>query len=201
MDSKKMFLSLIPWVIFTVGVQALGPASAGLASIAALACAVILLMINSRGGLKLIDLTGIVTFGAMSVLALAGGAGVADLVADFGRGGSALVLSVVMLVSAVTVPFTEVYARESVPREFWHSSAFRSVNRRISATWGAIIAAIACGHLAYGYLASVSPDGLVPRPGNLILNWAIPIGLVYLGIHLTTKASEQASRQEAPATR
>lgn len=199
MSSKKMFLSLVPWAVFAIVVNRHG---AGAAAVAALAAATLSLVFlaraRRRGGVKIIDVTGVVTFGAFAAAGLVGGSPVDTWIADYGRGSATAVLAVIMLGSAVTVPFTEQYARETVPREYWPSPVFRSVNRRISALWGGVVAVMAAGHLLAGAIAS--PLDPVPgaRPVNLLLNWALPAGLILLAVSCTQRISA-AARDENPA--
>jgi hypothetical protein len=54
-----------------------------------------------RGGVKIIDVTGVVTFGALAAAGLAGGPPTAAWIADYGRGSATALLAVIMLASAV----------------------------------------------------------------------------------------------------
>jgi hypothetical protein len=103
-------------------------------------------------------------------------------VANYGRGGSTLVLALVMLGSVLLLPFTEQYARESVPRQYWGSPVFRSVNRRISAAWGLAVTVIGAGHLLAGDLQAGGHSSLVVK---LVLNWVVPAGLALAAMTYT----------------
>ena len=48
------------------------------------------------------------------------------------------VIAVVALGSLAFLPFTEQYARESVPREHWGSPLFRRTDRILTAVWGGV---------------------------------------------------------------
>ena len=193
MNPAKMFLSLIPWLLFSVMIERHGEHSAGFAALVAAALALWFAMKDSRqGGFKIIDIAGVLTFGALAAVCFAGGDGVTDWVADYGRGTASFALAAVMLLSAVTVPFTEQYARESVPREYWHSPVFRAVNRRISLVWGAVVALMAVGHLIAGAVDPATSPNSGSRPVDLLLNWIVPIGLILFAIAFTKKASAEA---------
>jgi hypothetical protein len=107
------------------------------------------------------------------------------------------------------MPFTEQYARESVPREYWQSPTFRSINRRISAAWGGAIAVMALSHVAGGMFET--PDAgarLLHRPVDLLFNWIVPALLLWAAARYTqhvagddqpadparSRASEQETR-------
>jgi hypothetical protein len=199
MSSKKMFLSLVPWAVFAIVVNRQG---AGAAAVAALAAATLSLVFlargRRRGGVKIVDVTGVVTFGAFAAAGLADGPPADIWIADYGRGSATAVLSVIMLGSAVTVPFTEQYARETVPREYWPSPVFRSVNRQISALWGGVVAVMAAGHLLAGAIDPPSDPVPGARPVDLLLNWALPAVLILIAVSRTQRISA-AARDEDPA--
>lgn len=200
MNAQKMFVSLIPWALFAVMIQRHGTNFAGVAATGAAALAAVLLVKDSRhSGMKLIDVTGVTTFGLLAAASFAGGASVTDWVADYGRGACALVLATVMLASTAFVPFSEQYARESVPPQHWHTAAFRSTNRRISATWGLIVLVMAFGHLLAGTLDPATAPAAGARPIDLLLNWALPIGLILVGIKRTRAVAAAAQATADPS--
>jgi hypothetical protein len=82
-------------------------------------------------------------------------------------------------------PFTAQYARETVPREYWHTREFRSINRRISAAVIAVIAAMAVSHALGGLLGGRPDPGVGPlhRLVDLVFNWIIPGLLVWRPNH------------------
>lgn len=69
------------------------------------------------------------------------------------------------------MPFTEQYAKHSVPKEYWDTPRFKTTNRVFSAAWGAVFAAMAICHL----IAGTDPSN---RHLNLFFNWLIPIALI-----------------------
>lgn len=199
MNAKKMFLSLIPWLLFSLMIHRHGADAAGIAALLAAGLALFFLVKDSQhGSVKAIDVTGVTTFGVLAAACFAGGTSVAGWVADYGRGISALVLAVVMLGSTLAVPFSEQYARETVPHQYWGSPVFRSVNRRISAVWGLIVLVMAAGHLLAGKLDPATAPTAGSHPAGLILNWVLPIGLIMLGVNRTRRISDAATQQPHP---
>jgi len=200
MNSNKMFLSLIPWVVFSVITNRRGADAAAIAALAAAALSLFFLIRESRkSGVKIIDLTGVATFGVLAFVGFSGGQSVTDWIADYGRGTAALVLAAIMLVSAITVPFTAQYAREAVPREYWTSPVFRSVNRKISALWGGIAAVMGAGHLLAGRLDPASNPVAGARPVDLILNWVLPIALILFAVNRSKRISDAGGRDTTPS--
>ena len=201
MNATKMLLGLLPWVLFSVLTQREGAAAVGIAAVAAVALSAYFMVADRKGGLKIIPVTGVICFGLIAVAAFVGGAGVSQWLADYGRGATALVLAAVILISVLTVPFSEQYARESVPQAYWSSPTFRTVNRKISALWGGVILVMACGHLLAGALDQAAINsGSSARPADLLLNWVIPVGLILLGVKGTTVTGRQRRQRPLPRT-
>lgn len=204
MKPTKMFISLIPWVLFTLIAGRAGSNFVGWAAFVAgvltVAIAVKGVSENTADGrhssFKLIDGAGIVTFALMTVLAFAGSDQLRHNIVDYGRGACALVLALVMLGSLSIVPFTEQYAREQTPRQYWHSPVFRSVNRRISAAFGVAVLAMSASHLYSGHLEA---GGALSAHANLTLNWVIPALLIRGAIKYAGRLTGGPQRADADA--
>ncbi|MCP9206653.1 hypothetical protein [Streptomyces cucumeris] len=183
MKPLTLLFGMAPWVLFSMIADRLGTGAVGWAALAACLGSLVLAVRGAvTDGLKVIDAAGVVTFGALAAIGLASGPDVQRSLVDYGRGGAALVLGTVMLVSAFTVPFTEQYARASIDRRYWGSPAFRAVNRRISLLWAGIILVMAVCHLLAGALGT----------GDILLNWVIPVLLVLGGLKCTEAVASAA---------
>ncbi len=193
MNPKKMMISLIPWAAFSVLVERVGTSAAGYAAALAAAIAIVLVIKDRANGIKVLDAAGVVTFVALAGVALTGSHGTQADVAHYGRGLCTLILGLIMLGSVLVLPFTEQYARESVPQQYWGSPVFRSVNRRLSLVWGLAVLAMTAGHLYSGHLAAA---GSQTTGSNLILNWVIPAGLALAAMKYTSRIT---STETAPA--
>lgn len=200
MDIKKVLISFIPWVVFSVLVQRAGVEAAGVGALLAALVGGYLAFAGRSTGVKLLDLVSTVTFAVLAAVAFVGGSGVEAWGADYGRGAAAVILGVVMLGSTLLVPFTEQYARASVPQQYWHTAAFRSVNRRISAAWGAAILLMSLGHLLAGAVDPASAPNPGARPAELMLNWIFPVLLVLAAVKYTQYASSTAGAPPAESS-
>ncbi|WP_311559838.1 hypothetical protein [Pseudonocardia charpentierae] len=139
---------------------------------------------------KLLEVTGAVVFAAFGIVGASNPA-VDAFLADYGRSLATLILAVVIFVLLPIVPFTEQYARETAPQQYWHSPVFRSVNRQISAAWGAVIAMMGVGHA----LATLIPElgtTIPSRPVDLLLNWVVPALLSWWAVRYTARVSAEA---------
>ena len=198
MNSKKMFLSLVPWLAFTFLIHRHGVQAAGIAALVATALAVFFTVRGAATEIKVIDVAGTLVFGGLTLACFAGGPGVTVWVADYGRGLSALLLGLVMLASVAFVPFSEQFARETVPAQYWRSPVFRAANRKISAMWGVVLLVMAFGHLLAAAIDPASSPAGGIRPVDLLLNWVVPAALILAGVTLSGRIAEQAQAAADP---
>jgi len=186
MKATNLLVGLAPWILFTVIAGRVGSSAVGYAALVAFLGSLALAIRGARHtGVNIIDAAGVVTFGILTVVGLTASPHDQQLLVDYGRGGAALVLATVMLVSAATVPFTEQFARQNVDPRYWGSPVFRAVNRRISLLWAGLIYAMAIGHMISGYLADHGEN-----PRNLLLNWIVPVAVVLVGLKQTERIAE-----------
>ncbi len=86
-------------------------------------------------------------------------------------------------------PFTEQYARESVPQSVWNTPRFHAVNRRISAAWGVGVLVMALADTLAGLLENPA--------ANLLLNWGVPIAVFVIVLGYTKRTAAAARHQNA----
>ncbi|GIH05652.1 hypothetical protein Rhe02_37190 [Rhizocola hellebori] len=162
----KAFLGFVPWIIFWV---VCGPSTWEYAAGGALLAAVILLIPSrERGRVKLLDIVSVVFFAALVVAGLFLDRSQLIWLEDYSQAISSGVLALVVLGSLAFVPFTEQYAREQVPQQFWSRPEFKRVNRTLTLVWGLTFAACA----VLGLIAQHD------RGGSAWLNWVIPAVLI-----------------------
>ena len=201
MSMTKVLVGFVPWIVFSLVATRIGPGAVAAAAVLAFLVAVGLIVRSVVRGEspKLLEVCGAVVFLALAVLAGIA-PGLDPVLASYGRAIAAAVLAVVIFLLLPVMPFTEQYARESVPRQYWHTPEFRSVNRRISAVWGGVVAAMAVGHAVAGTFEVPDPGvGLLHRPVDLVFNWLVPGLLVWWAAGYTTRVSGAAS-SSAPTT-
>jgi hypothetical protein len=169
-------------VIFTVLVQ---HTSLKLGSLVALVAAAVIALPGLRAGRpKALELGAVVTFIAFAAAAFLVDHHTATDLARYARGIAAAGLAVIAFTSLLFVPFTEQYAREQVPEQYWSTPRFKETNRRLTVIWGAVFAAMVPFHILAGAL---------DRTGtNVLLNWAVPIALVLWAVKQSTAAGDDA---------
>ena len=146
-----------------------------------------------RHGPTTLNWVSLVLFGAIAVVGFAGDAQVDEWLYTWGRPLVGVLLGLFVLATASSRPFTEEYARQSTPREYWGTPAFRSINRVISAAWGAGLVVIGLTGVLVAALdehaTTVSSDHLV----DLVLNWVVPIAVIWALVSFTGSYPDRAT--------
>ena len=177
-----IYLAFIPWIVFSLAAQ---HSTLKLAAVGALLASVLIAARSMRaGGAKVLELGAVLAFVGFSVVAFAADAGTAEFVTRYARAIAAAVLSSIALGSLLVVPFTEQYARESVPQRLWSSPQFKQINRQLTTMWGLVFAAMVPAHVIAGAIDT--------HRANLIFNWAIPVALIIWAAKRTTAVSDRA---------
>lgn len=202
------FVSFAPWIIFSV---VAGPSTWEAASVSALLAAVLLLVIDmdvapvidavvdrtagltpdsrTRVRLKMpkyLDLGTVVFFAVFSLLGALISRSALIQLEHYAQAISSGGLAVMVLFTlAIGHPFTEQYARESVPKEYWHLPSFRRTNVVLTSMWGVIFV------LTAG-LGVAAESGVSSSVANW-LNWYIPIILLVAGIRANSWYPAQVS--------
>jgi hypothetical protein len=188
-ESKKaaggagIYIALAPWAAFSVLAARVSVQAA--AVVALLAAVAIAIPSLRRRSPKTLELAAIAAFAGITIAAFVlDPSGVAWL-ARYARGIAAGLLALIAFGSLLFTPFTEQYARESVPRAVWGSPRFHAVNRKLTLIWGLVFLGMIPGHIAAGLIDTTR--------SNLVLNWALPIALVAWGIKRTSALTSDES--------
>jgi hypothetical protein len=191
MSMQKVLVGFLPWIMFSLVSTRLGPGAVGTACGLAfvLSIGLIVRSMSHGGSAKLLEVTGAAVFLVLGIAAFTV-PGIDGLLASYGRAIAAAVLAAVILGTLPVMPFTEQYARETVPQQYWHTPEFHSINRRISAAWGAVVAAMAVSHALAGTFEVPDPGvRLLHRPVDLVFNWIVPGLLVWAAARYTQRLS------------
>ena len=180
-----IYLAFIPWVLFTLIAQhSTLKAAAVVALVGSLAIAGRSI---AAGRPKVLELGAVVAFVGFTVVAFTAHGSTGADVARYARAIAAALLALIALSSLLFTPFTEHYARESVPREFWSSPRFKQVNRQLTLMWALVFCLMVPSHVIAGAINT--------RPANLIFNWAIPIILIMWAAKRTGAVSGAESQE------
>lgn len=178
-----MAVGFAPWVLFLVI-----PHDGALTFAALVATGVAVsaaLWSRGRSGIKMLDAAAVPTFAVVAALSTAGP--MAEWLRVYSSGMVLCVLAAVMIGSLLRRPFTEQYAREALPAEYWWSPHLHWLNMRISAAWAACTLAAA---------ASVTVSLLVSDHYlALSLTWLLPLLLISAVTKYTSMVTGIASHQ------
>jgi hypothetical protein len=163
-----IYMAFVPWVLFTLITQ---HDSLRAAAIAALGAAVVIALPSVTAGRpKVLELGAVLAFAGFTVVAFTADPAISAWVARYARAIAAGVLAVISFGSLLRTPFTEQYARESVPRRFWPSPRFKEINRRLTLMWAWVFVAMIPSHLIAGAINT--------HRANTIFNWVVPVVLI-----------------------
>lgn len=181
-----LYVALVPWVLFTLLAQ---HSTLKVAAVVALvAAAGIMIRSMTTGGIKLLELGAVIAFFGFTVVAFAADHATGVWLARYSRAIAAALLALIAFGSLLFTPFTEQYARDSVPREFWASPTFKATNRRLTTMWAWIFTAMVPFHVIAGAIDK--------KPTNIIFNWVVPISLIVWG---AKRSDALAGSARAPA--
>jgi Ca2+/Na+ antiporter len=183
---SNIYIAFVPWLLFSVITT---HAEVRAAAVIALVASILISLPSLRDGRpKALEIGAIVAFVAFTVVALLADAETRDWLARYARAIAAGLLALIAFVSLLRTPFTEQYARESVPEEYWSSARFKSINRQLTTMWGFVFLLMVPSHVAAGAIDT--------HRAATIFNWVIPIGLVVFAV----KRQGQISGQDANAS-
>jgi hypothetical protein len=163
-----IYVAFVPWVLFTLITQHDTLKAAAIAAL--LASVVIAAPSVAARRPKLLELAAVLAFVGFSVASFIADPSATAWLARYARAIAALLLALIAFSSLLFIPFTEQYARESVPRQFWSTPRFKQINRQLTLMWGCVFLVMMVSHVIAGAIDT--------RRGNTIFNWVVPIILI-----------------------
>jgi hypothetical protein len=195
MNKLGFVVGFVPWIAFSFVSQRL--AANGVAWSATIAVAMTLVALAAarrKHGPVFLNLVSLVLFGAIAVVGFVGDAGVDRWLFDWGRPLVGVVLGLIVLGTASFRPFTEEYARQSVPQQYWGSPTFRKINKTLSAVWGVAILVIGLAGVVVTQLDAHADDPSSTAMVDLVLNWVVPIAAIWAAIWFTGTYPDRVNR-------
>jgi hypothetical protein len=185
MNPLSLILGFLPLIAFNVLAGRVAHNGIAWGALVALAIALINMAITRpRWPPKIINLILASLFVVLTLIGFLGNRSINGWLADWASGLVTLTLGLLLLVTMPIMPFTEQYARERVPREYWGRPAFKKVNRVLSLAWAAAIVIIGLASMAVALLheragSKSNPDLL------MILNWVVTIAILVFMVRFT----------------
>jgi len=179
MNPLTIIMGFIPQAVFMILVNWLplgGAAAAGLAVALAL-----IAFTAARGGVKVLPVVQAVILAVFTVVGFSLTRHDAASFEPYARGVASLALAAFILATSVSRPFTAQFARAGVPAQYWNSSQFIGVNRRISTAWGLAVLAVGAAHIVAALAGGGAP---VIR---ILLDWGVPAAAAYRAYSVTQR--------------
>jgi len=198
LNPLSIFTGFIPWIAFSLVAQRM--AANGVAWSALLAAAIGLVFVvrgRRTGNPTMMDMYSLVLFSLIAVVGFVGGENIDNWLFEWGRPLVGVVLGLILLATASTRPFTAEYAKQSTPQEYWTSPLFRRINFVLSATWGVAITVMGAASVLVTALDAHATGTDSPYLIDFFLNWAVPIILIVVMVHVTNTYPDKASAQAA----
>lgn len=186
---KNLIWGFAPWIVYLIADSlASFPVAVGLAVVTA---AAVLGRAVLRHDVHLFDVFGLVYFLVVASLLAVVRPDDFHQLERWGQAFSHGAFTLAILGSvAVGRPFTEAYARDSTPKEFWGKPLFHEINRRISLVWGLAFLAGTISLIVAGATDAFS----------FVLRTLIPLGALVVAWRYTVqqKTARQKARAAAP---
>jgi hypothetical protein len=190
----KLIIGFLPLFAFSLLAKFLPSGHIGFAGlVAALFALAVMLTSRPVWPPKLLNATSFILFALLAVLGFSLGKGDDSWLATWTGAGVAIIIGVVMLALVPVIPFTEQYARESVPQEEWGSPTFKRVNRGLSVAWGASVVLIGLFRLA----AAAARHSSAHTLAQILLGAAVPLIIIVFMLKFTQSYPERVTRATA----
>lgn len=199
MNPLKLALGFLPWIAFSFAAQRLSANGVAWAALLAVAMTLVsVIAARRRHGPKILNLGSLVLFAVIAVVGFVGGPAVDRWLFEWGRPLVGVVLGLYVLATVPVMPFTEEYARQTVPREHWDSPTFKKINRVLSAAWGAAIVVMGGVSLLVTFLDAHATNPAETHVVDLVLNWVVPIAVIWGMVKFTAAYPDRVGKS-APA--
>jgi hypothetical protein len=195
MNPLSLILGFLPLIAFNVMAGRVADNGIAWGALVALAIALINMAITRPPWPpKIINLISAAIFLVLTLIGFLGNRSIDGWLFDWASGLVTLTLGLLLLVTMPIMPFTEQYARERVPREYWGRPTFKKINRVLSLAWAAAIVIIGLASMAVAVLderaGSTSDTNLL----DLILNWVVPIAILVFMVRFTAIYPDRARK-------
>ncbi len=141
---------------------------------------------------KILNSCSLALFAVLGVLGFALGGSDDRWLATWGGAGVGIILGLIILILIPVMPFTEQFARESVPQAYWSSPVFKKINRVLCAGWGAAIFVLGS--------CRVAAAGLGGRGPELLLGLVVPGVIILYMLKFSKSYPDRVTHEPAHAT-
>jgi hypothetical protein len=194
MKPLPLILGFLPLVAFSLLARLLPSHDFGLAALTSAVVAIIAILAHRPAWPPMI-LTGsqLTLLVVLTIVGFTAGAGTDRWLATWLAAAFAGIMGLIILALIPVMPFTEQFARQSTPQQYWSSPTFKRINRVLSMAWGAAIVVIGISRL----VAAAIKD----RPGShtvleLVFSAVIPVVILVYMLKFSKSYPESVTHAE-----
>jgi hypothetical protein len=193
LKTVQLVLAFLPLIAFSLMSRFLGHGDIGIAGLVAAVVAVIVILISRPiWPPKIVVSCSLVLFALIAVLGFTLGKRDDAWLSTWGGAGVGIVLGLVMLVLVPFIPFTEQFARQSVPKAQWSSPTFKKINVVLSSAWGVAIIALGVSRVA----AAAIDEHTSKRLPEVLLGLVVPVVIIVYMLRFSRSYPDSVARQQ-----
>ena len=193
MKTLTLILTFLPLIIFSVLARFLPHGDIGVAGLVAAVAALIAIATGHPvWPPKIINSCSLVLFALIAVLGFTVGSHDDRWLATWGGAGMPLIIGLIILALVPVMPFTEQFARETVPQAYWSSPTFKKINRVLSAGWGVAIFAVGVSRLA----AAAINGHTTRRLPETLLGLVVPLVIIVYMLRFSKSYPHRVAHNE-----
>jgi hypothetical protein len=196
MKPLSLIIAFTPLIVFSLLSRVLPHGYIGVAGLVAALSALIAVAISRPvWPPKILTACSLILFSVIAVLGFTLGKNDDRWLATWGGAGIGLVVGLIILALVPILPFTEQFARESTPKEYWGSPAFKKINRVLSAGWGAAIFAAGVSRVA----AAAIDGHTTRRLPETLLGLVVPVAIIIYMLKFSKSYPDKVTHHEPAA--
>lgn len=194
MKPLQLVLGFLPLIAFSLLARLLPSHDFGVAALLSAAVAVIAMAAHHPiWPPMLLTAASLIIFIVLAIVGFTAGAHTDRWAATWLAPAFAVIIGLIILVLIPVMPFTEQYARQSTPQQYWSSPTFKRINHVLSAAWGAATVAIGVSRV----VAAIIKD----RPGHhtvleLVFSAVIPVAILIYMLKFSKSYPERVTHPE-----
>jgi hypothetical protein len=198
MKPLPLILGFLPLVAFSLLARLLPSHDFGIAALIGVVLAIVAIVAHRPVWPPMI-LTGsqVALLVILTIVGFAASAGTDRWLATWLAPAFSGIMGLIILALIPVMPFTEQFARESTPQQYWSSPTFKKINRVLSAAWGGALVLIGASRV----VAAAIKD----HPGHrtvleLVFSAVIPVAILIYMLKFSKSYPERVSHaQSQPA--
>jgi len=193
MKSRSLIIAFLPLIVFSLLSRVLPHGDIGVAGLVAALTALVAVAIGRPvWPPKILTACSLILFTVIAVLGFTLGKNDDRWLATWGGAGIGVVIGLIILAIVPIMPFTEQFARESVPRSAWQSPTFKKINLVLSGAWGVAIFAVGASRVA----AAALNGHTTRRLPDLLLGLAVPVVIIVYMLKFSKSYPDRVTHAE-----